>query len=614
MGCYFFGLERRPEALAIEIPQRGANRLKLDMGSTNIPRTAAVPLIFVFLFAASCSCGKTREESRRPEYGRLGVLAPYLIGRDEYKMRAALEQSLDAEVAGKPALSIAAEGLAHLYYGSRDQSEIQIQRGLDLLEFLFDGFPHHRKDDAGHVYWLYPEPYNTLPANWWSAMDNAAVGLLAHQAYLLTRNADYLDRAHRALETMLLPPQSGGSLLELPDGGCWLSEYTWPEVTPDSELYVLNGALYALQALLMVSPDLEGEPFRTQITCIQETLQSVAGRFHYPDGRWTFYSLNPRPKANPSHYMLFEIAQFDALFKLTRDSFYNQEAAFRRNAMVSQYRPVWRPETQELFFSRIGGPEPYLLDIYDPELICRQAEHLDWDHFELPVAGVDSFFSAAFYRMRYGEPEACTLRVYEEPSHSEITIAAFPQPVSPALWEEPHHLITRISRILFDAVPGTKGTIDVLPSRMARPDSPDHYYNSQGRVYLQFENPVSAAAYAAFGILLDQMSPPHDLILAFDLIDSQGATSYRDYRRLCAHPRYLLLIPSVGGTGSRALTDISEISVIIRTSELEQQAVEKLTLNIDEVLAFRHWADVVPSAHQETDTLAYLNDPIDRCP
>lgn len=253
-----------------------------------------------------------------------------------------------------------------------DSAEVFFNEAKKLVDFIIDKYQPALRDDK-NLYIHYKNSHNEIKAGWWSAMDGFLVPLVLENSSIIFDDAKYRIAAKKAFYSVSRPVNSGGSVWWV--GGksdvAWLSEYSWPEMTEKDEYWVLNGHLYALQALklyAMLTKDLYADnlyeaAFMGTVTKINQ-FNSMR--------HWTLYMLNPKT-INQTHYVIFEKLLFDSLFLLTNNSFFKEHAQIRINKLKAS-TPINMIKRNDGIFEvtllRATPPHPYNIDMYRTELKC----------------------------------------------------------------------------------------------------------------------------------------------------------------------------------------------------------------------------------------------------
>ncbi|MDR2015020.1 MAG: D-glucuronyl C5-epimerase family protein [Azoarcus sp.] len=215
--------------------------------------------------------------------------------------------------------------------------------------------------------------YKTHPPGWWSGMDSFLIPVVFLGAFEIFQDKHWLDLARRSMDSALLPPNEGGSLWRSPEG-CWISEYSWPEINNSEEFYVLNGHLFGLQALKIFANAVKEKKYEEVFQCALQGTESRAERFSIPG--WSRYMLH-KPEIAPPHYVIYELSQFRALWRMTGIEFFKKEMK-RRQALLQEQYAAFVTDSGEVILSRIGAPHPYMFDIYPSKLTCSLKDGTAW--------------------------------------------------------------------------------------------------------------------------------------------------------------------------------------------------------------------------------------------
>lgn len=306
------------------------------------------PLVFALVFLASCSASQVKIHEQKPS-----VLLPVTWGFSPEKSAATV---------------VSGENDDPLMFGMRvvtalTSPAVRSNRGsVTGMEAAFAKVMAARNELG---YWPHPA-YSNFPEGWYSGMDFAGVALAAAALADVTGIRKYRRAGEALILDMIRPADEGGTLWSSDKTECWMAEYLWPGMDEAQQNYVLNGFLLALQALVIFERSMDDRRVSEALECSIESLKAVAGDFFFADGSWSFYMLDG-PSTNPAHYLIYETNQFDALYALTGDGFFADQASKRRAIFATHY-PVYQDGNDYLFL-RTGTPHPYLPDIYQTRLI-----------------------------------------------------------------------------------------------------------------------------------------------------------------------------------------------------------------------------------------------------
>lgn len=134
--------------------------------------------------------------------------------------------------------------------------------------------------------YFYDFDWAGVKAPWISCMSQGEALSVLSRAYLVTKDARYLDACSRAVVPLMSPLEAGGVVSKLPSGDPFLEEY--PGEASQAK-HVLNGFLYALIGLSdfsSVAPDHPGTAH------LKQYLQSLGRNLYYWNGGgWSIYDL-----------------------------------------------------------------------------------------------------------------------------------------------------------------------------------------------------------------------------------------------------------------------------------------------------------------------------------
>jgi len=264
----------------------------------------------------------------------------------------------------------------------------------------------------------------TLPAEeWWSAMSDFSFPILLVGLWQETKNLEYKEIAERLVLQALKPVDEGGAVWPV-GGNCWLSEYAWEGMTQSDELWVLNGAMYALVSLGLLSSSLDSEALSAAFSsCAHGTMTKFPDFLE--DSAWPLYMLH-EPTINQPHYVTFEITLLDALFRITGEEAFSDQATLRRGMLGRNYPIVGIRENQKnrIVFTQNAGPHPYLPDLRFTELTCTDSQIVQKFRLTSPRASPFSYEKAFLDEETDLNLEQTTCDVFEtrSPEHYKVPI------------------------------------------------------------------------------------------------------------------------------------------------------------------------------------------------
>lgn len=452
-----------------------------------------------------------------------------------------------------------------------------LRRARSIIDYLLVEWEPAQRGGGG-VRLGYGFEYRGNAPGWWSGMVDAQFALILEVAAEYFGDEDYRTAMKASLHRVLKSPGEGG-ITWSGESGCWFSEYAWPNIKQDEEYYVLNGHLYALQALLMLY-DLYPDPsLEKALDCAQRGTIAKGEEFFPGDGKWPLYMLD-EPTINMVHYVIFEASQFDALAALTGNPEYTKQADRRRSVLAEQYPVVWWRDDGgriRLLFSLLGAPNPYGADTFAVEITCSLADGSPVVFSERrPLDKTVPFGERSFaVAMADTLPDKCSVVSHDE---GDTMLMHASQPVelrSGSLRAEKVKSVVPCCDVRFDEA--EEGLV-IDPAVSARPDTPGHYLNNQGRVSWDF----SAKRGEVWVIGVEVF--PGENIKAGVMFSCNGTTSFRYAPKLTGGKENLILLHWLGFPKSDDLVCIDRVTFFVFTSGVETE--EPISLRIGRTLAF----------------------------
>lgn len=417
-------------------------------------------------------------------------------------------------------------------------------RGRQVLDHLIKDYQPAERSDT-QLKLKYRFATDKLAPGWWSAMDGFLLPLVLLDAAMVTGEERYRVAAKKAFTSISRPVSDGGSVFRNAKTGCWLSVYTWTNMTQAEEYYVLNGHLYALHALYLYAQQ-SGEPAAHELfDCALKATESNLPRFRRPTVDWAYYMLTP-PTINQTHYVIFEMMQFNSLTSLTGSKIFKSESDYRSRVLQKQHGLVFeRLESgQEVgtIFPKTAAPHPYNIDTYSIRLNCFDAVGEKLNPLRQSKGeDVDESGRTRFATVQTATiPEVCTVESLTGDNAIEL-FSVKPRPVDRNGGRDfPNYKLTAIH----DAELREGRLVRIRSSYNASPEDPAHYSNHQGRIIVK---DISINAISEiFGI---EMFPERAVNIGVGLIDSTGREFFRYYPALRSASQNLVLLSPLGFDG-----------------------------------------------------------------
>lgn len=511
------------------------------------------------------------------------VLAPYLWGQKSDQQLFS-DNRINDRGAASDQLILSLETLQLLQSGYSENDQAKLLMAKQNISNIINNKAIIKTADR--ISWIQPA-YEDIPEGWWSCMDNAIIAITMQAAYEVFGDKSYQVMAKQVTDSMLLAPKKGGSLLWLDDKKCWLSEYTWPSMSVKDEYFVLNGCLFALQALKIMADRTGDANYNKIYEATVEGYKSLESKFNNSQEYWTWYMLNPRT-VNQTHYHIYETIQLDALYIMTGNIFFKEQADKHRSILAKAF-PVYciNYENNHLFalLPRIGTPYFYTIDTYPIRVMF-----MDEDNKVLKVKYSTNasnlnicergFISESIplglskYQV-YSIYNGNTFLLYEAAiQKSQIKMDSLPTSVS-----------FKITGIL-DAQNSKESnrSVIVFPAIQTDKENPNNYQNKQGRIVVDLEQAIDhkSIPYVGFNLFTS-----YDINIGIDIIDQENRTAFTYYLPLKGEKNNLVLLNWLGFTDIDKLsTTIKGFNIYIYTDKLEKQGVDKVTVKVNDVLAF----------------------------
>ena len=417
----------------------------------------------------------------------------------------------------------------------------------------------------------YKYAYNGLKPGWRSGMDSYSFPLLLVSVWQETGNDRYLQLARRLLDHAGKDVTDGG-LVWRETNGCWFSEYAWDGMTADDEYHVLNGHLYALQAVRMIAEAIRDQELHSLYECGLAATKARAEEFKIGT-QWARYMLRPST-INPVHYLIIETMQFDAMVRLDPDSFYAEQAALRRN-LLNKYFPVRfvaGEDGSRLWLSALGAPHPYWIDTYPLYLTCRDGAITEVHAIRQPRDESAPLQQRVFLDAPTElDPDKAVCRVESRyAGHAQMLyespVLVLREPVAPG-----RYLDASIAASL-DAQLMDSGEVLIDPKpTFTVPPAPTSYLDTQGRLTFTLESPVQ---WPDEGLIGFEFSTDGSLSLGV-VVTSSGKQYFRYLPPVHASERAVVLLSPVGFNGGDGISNVENLVIFFYTDKQERPVMLK---------------------------------------
>lgn len=469
-----------------------------------------------------------------------------------------------------------------LFDGYKKKNKKELLLGKKYLDFLSDSYPLIFQKDR-IIVWKYPFQWGHLEAGWYSGMANSAIALAFMMGYQLFGKKKYKEMMFKAINGVVFPVDEGGSALSLGKDRTWFFEYVWDGINNQNAKFVLNGYLFSLLTVKIFADQTGNTYYQTSYRNGLNALKSLSQQFYYPSGSWTYYSLNPKVIESP-HYALYDLELYNALYKLTGDSFFLKEIERRKKILHRNYPLIIYKDkdgSDKYLFSLIGPPHPYWIDIYPTKILFLSKEGivLDIKKVSSPRDPSIPIVKRAFITGKL-KPNAYKYEVYAE--YNGWAFKWCEGLIKDCKREKigfpytPRYNLSCAYDAVCDKVLVTpdEGTplIIIDPSRMTNPNNPQGYTNNQGRIIIDLPTPINRNKYLYWGLTI---KPTQDVTgIALTFFDTDGHWTSRYYLPLKANVRNLLLLSWLGFKNvSKVGNFIKSIEITIYTNKLSKKFI-----------------------------------------
>lgn len=416
-------------------------------------------------------------------------------------------------------------------------------------------------EPEGHLNYTFA--YGRLPAGWWSGMDSWEFPMLLIGLWQETGRQDYKALAEKLIARASRKVTDGGTLWREAEG-CWFSEYAWKGMKVADEFRVLNGHLYALQAVKMMARALGDKNLEALYQCGVKGTKARSTQFRVGN-KWALYMLQPKT-INQTHYVIFETMQFDALAALDDDPFFRDQAKQRR-ALLQRHFPVHARTVAGVNYlnvSAVGAPHPYSMDTHALYLECSDGRR----QAKFAIPNPTDTARPVMQRAMLNAPTKLDVtktscRVDSEYVGKRFTLYEAPVVVLKGV-VPPGHAHGFTVEPMLDAAPGPSGSFRIDPARRHSPSgSPDTYLDTQGRLVI---TPSARIPFNADQLVGVEFDADGSLALGVTIV-SGGREFFRYYPATRVGKRTLVLLSPLGFDGGEDMTSIDRLILFIYTDK-----------------------------------------------
>lgn len=445
----------------------------------------------------------------------------------------------------------------------------------------------------------YTFAYGRLPAGWRSGMDSWSFPMLVLSLWQETGEPRFKALADKLIATASKNVAEGGVVWRDDKGGCWFSEYAWDGMSPADEFSVLNGHLYALQAIRMMARATARKALYDLYDCGLRATKDRANGFEIGK-QWVRYMLNPST-INQTHYVIYETMQLDALSQLDPDPFYAEQATLRRK-LLQRYFPVYMRMDKtgnRLMMSALGAPHPYSIDTYALALRCRDGK-LEERHAITNPTDTRTPIPDRVFLDEATALDPATTSCSIEAQYVGLTQALFDTAVVPLAGPTGNGQVidARFEAILDAQLLGPDKAVVDPARRSTDPAGPSSYLDTQGRLIF---TPAAPIAWSDADLLGIEFGVSGEIAVGVS-ITSNGSEYFRYYPHIPANAKTVMLLSSVGFDGGDAINSIDKITVFVYT---DRQPLP-VTVSSIRLLKFANQAELygyfraeAPSFHTE---------------
>jgi hypothetical protein len=556
------------------------------LGKTGLALTLLIIISVVFLSFAPTQLACTLPGPKALSYDE-EVIAPYL-GHFEITEMIINKEFFEYEKLHPLRLGYVAFLLLHDGYKNNDDEMLSLAR--EYLDFLADSYPLTRENEQS-ILWQYPnaQKYRPVGPGWYSGMANSAIAIAFLTGYEVFGEERYMELADKAINGVILPIGEGGCALSLGPEKDWFLEYAWDEVDQENAEFALNGFLLNLLTLRIFADITDHDQYLDFYNRGLSAIKELAPQFYFPENDWTYYNLQMTIES--PHYAMFDLTLYNALYQLTADPFFLSEIETRKNILGKNY-PLTicldKDGSYSFLFSAIGPPHPHWIDIGDTKIafFSEEGEMLSSKELEHPRSTIIPLLERAFITGQLPDSTS-SYAIYQDREDRGVFHFQWYEGliVEEGLIEKcescPKAIDYNLGCAYDTEYDKDRQLIVIDPAKMSRPDNPNYYTNTQGRIILKLPAAIERQEYKYLSLTIKPSKAIESI--RFTLVDTEGNRASRYYAPLQADTENLVLLHWVGFEDSTKLGGlISQIEITVFTSKYLPS--DNFTIELGELL------------------------------
>ncbi|WP_161629771.1 D-glucuronyl C5-epimerase family protein [Desulfogranum japonicum] len=484
-------------------------------------------------------------------------------------------------------------------YMSQNASELSTAK--KYLDWLAESHHMYQSQKQSKI-WQYNYAHNNLAPGWWSGMGNAAIALAFRAGYEVFHEPRYRLNYEQAMNGILLPVEESGCTIRLGPDAHWVCEYVWPGMDEKNSYFVLNGSLMAMLSVKIMADVTGDERYKRAYFRYINGYKTIKEQFFRKDDKWTYYMLNPLT-TEASHYAIYELKLFDALYEITHDDFYLDDISRRRKIFKESY-PVHVDQENQFLFSLIGLPNPYFIDVFPITIdFISKGKVVYSKNIKNIFDKTINFSKRAFLTGQFrddSQVDSFVVKSFDGGGYVELFSSrvdevrfdwqsALPMPIKYTI--KCNYDANCISSPQKTTEKNIDHLVNISPGRVSNPEVLSHYTNSQARIVFGLDENVSIQdnKYIAFIVNSDQKIKN----LKFTIFDKKGKSISRYYPSIIPHQDNVLLISFIGFNKVESFSNnFNILHVTLFTRDLEDKKIDDFSFAIKNVFLLKNNAEL----------------------
>lgn len=228
-------------------------------------------------------------------------------------------------------------------------------------------------------------------------MSNASIALAYMMAFDITKKEEYKELSLYALRGVTNEIKNNGSALILDRDSYWYKEYVNDLTNVENAQFVLNGFTFSLIAINSIGSYLDDKQIIDDYKKGLNGFFKLADRF-YDNKNWLYYMLNPKTTES-MHYGVFDLLLLKSLYYKENKNVLLEKEILKRENIFKKHFGLEQNKEGLIYFSAIGIPYPYWVDIYPGKIIVNYKDGSNKKIEFAPLSNTKTNYERLYYNI-----------------------------------------------------------------------------------------------------------------------------------------------------------------------------------------------------------------------